>query len=75
MKVLVKYRDFHWDNYQGGSGVNVVLKNVFDVPDDLVVGDIIQHVVLKLKKTVEKTRPFKQDNAAHILSIEYFSSN
>lgn len=60
MKVLVDYVDFHWDNYQGGSGKSFELTASIDIPDELFVKDLLDAIHNHLKKKIENERPFNQ---------------
>lgn len=71
MKVLVNYRDFLWDNYQGGSGVYIESHLIFEVPGSLVASDIVGWIRKKLDAFVlDGDRPFKQANDIVITKIE-----
>jgi hypothetical protein len=55
MKLLVYYIDFHWDNYQGGSGKNYELRYALDVPSDLAVGNVRSYVIDKISELATKS--------------------
>lgn len=70
MKILVKYVDFHWDNYQGGSGQSFNFSTLIEVSDELEISDLLAEVYQKLGEACEKNRPFRQQQSCAIQSIE-----
>lgn len=70
MKALVKYIDFHADNYQGGSGKSFEMTFSFDIPDDLLAVDIFELTHKKIKERSLKTKPFNADSVYSINSVE-----
>ena len=71
MKVLVKYVDFHWDNYQGGSGKSFKFKTIIEVDDMTRAGDIHDVVKSSLLEFLQKQRVFCQGNEMPaIISVE-----
>jgi len=70
MKVLIKYIDFHWDNYQGGSGRTVESSYKVDVPDDIRSDSIYEYLHQRLLTYIESRRPFKQQNKHTVVSME-----
>jgi len=61
MRVLVKYIDFHWDNYQGGSGQTVNSSVVIELQDSLYVREVFDEIHSQLKAHILVRRPFPQD--------------
>lgn len=71
MKALVYYVDFHWDNYQGGSGKSFEMRKSIDIPDNLKAGEIVIYVSEELTKHIHSQRPFQQkDTAFTIQKVE-----
>ncbi len=69
MKALVKIIDFHWDNYQGGSGKNVEYNCSIKIPDEMMAKEILTFINEKIVDTVILNRPFKQNDRFIIKSI------
>ena len=61
MRVLVKYIDFHLDNYQGGSGQTVNSSVVIEIQDSLWVREVFDVIHSQLKLHIEQRRPFPQN--------------
>lgn len=70
MKALVKYVDFHWDNYQGGSGKSFDLTLSVDVPDDLKACEFFDFIHKQMDTKVKHERPFQQDTVYSIKTVE-----
>jgi hypothetical protein len=73
MRVLIKYIDFHWDNYQGGSGKSFEMKHSVDVAEETKSKDVYDFILCELDEHIGNERPFKQTNSYHIKSIEIIS--
>jgi hypothetical protein len=71
MTALVKYVDFHCDNYQGGSGKSFQFSHIIKLPDNLLVGDFWTFIHDEIKKHTEIARPFPGTKYA-IQSVEVF---
>lgn len=70
MKVIVTYIDFHWDNYQGGSGKSFILKFIYDAPGELRCADLTDRIQRALDDHVNSVRPFSQNNKYDIVQME-----
>ena len=70
MKVLIRYIDFHWDNYQGGSGKTIESSVSLDLPDDLRVDCVFEYIHSRLNSYIEDRRPFKQSEKYTVVSME-----
>lgn len=70
MKLLVKYIDFHADNYQGGSGKSFEFNSLVEIEDDCKAIDILENVHKSLKKIILNHRPFNTKEAYAIQSVE-----
>lgn len=70
MKAVVKFVDFHWDNYQGGSGKSFEMTLSLDVPDDLKASEFFEFIHKHIQTKVRNERPFQQDNRYSIQQIE-----
>ncbi len=70
MKVKITYVDFHWDNYQGGSGKSFEFLIFITIPDETLVGAIYDLIMSKLEEKIIRERPFKQDNKWSVTRIE-----
>jgi hypothetical protein len=70
MKVFVSYVDFHWDNYQGGSGHSIDARVVVDIHESLLVRDVYGFVHNAVLDHVLKRRPFNQTNRHTIVLME-----
>jgi hypothetical protein len=66
MIFLIKYRDFHWDNYQGGSGSSVEGQIVVEL-DDHKTNNIPLKRLLEISahEVILERRPFKQDDVTN----------
>lgn len=62
MKALVTYIDFHWDNYQGGSGKTVETSISVEISETLTVGDVFEFIHKTVRAHCERYRPFEQTN-------------
>lgn len=70
MTVIVHYVDFHWDNYQGGSGKSFELSAKFDIPNDLPASGVEKYILAQMDQRLALERPFRQNSAATIKRIE-----
>jgi hypothetical protein len=70
VRVLVYYTDFHWDNYQGGSGKYFNFKILIQLEDDVKVSEFWEVVHNQLKHAVKIQRTFVQDNSPKITKAE-----
>lgn len=70
MKVVVKFVDFHWDNYQGGSGKSFEMTLSADVPEELKAKDFFEFIHNVMNEKIKRERPFQQDNRYSIQRIE-----
>lgn len=57
MKLLVKYVDFHADNYQGGSGTSFEFEAMIEVKEPCE--DVWDEIHRQMGLIVAKQRPFK----------------
>ena len=73
MTVLVKYIDFHWDNYQGGSGKSFHIQHIINVAEDIYSQNVHDYILKKLDEHIGNERPFQQNNSYSIISIEIIS--
>jgi len=70
MNFRVYYTDFHWDNYQGGSGKTVEGAITVSVPGDCLVKNLSHEILGELEAHTLKSRPFNQDNAVFVRKIK-----
>lgn len=70
MKIIVYYVDFHWDNYQGGSGKSFEMRFVFDIPQETKACDVINQTLKALDEHVKKERPFQSTDKYSIQRME-----
>jgi hypothetical protein len=70
MKVIMHYVDFHWDNYQGGSGKSFEMRFIYDVPDEMNANNIICSATKALQEHIMGSRPFTQKNSYSIQQME-----
>ena len=70
MNLMVHYVDFHWDNYQGGSGKSFKLQARIYISKEITAGNILPQILAHLKERVKTERPFQQDNEFSIQRIE-----
>jgi hypothetical protein len=66
--LLITYIDFHWDNYQGGSGKSYTLNIKTEIPDNVLVGGLWSLVHEKVKAHSEKSRPFHQKDQRYVIT-------
>ncbi|HBI00877.1 MAG TPA: hypothetical protein DDY18_04555 [Flavobacterium sp.] len=62
MNVLVKYIDFHSDNYQGGSGKSFELKTLVRLEPGTLAIDIKDVVMDHLYDLAKEQKPFRIDH-------------
>lgn len=72
MNVLVKYIDFHSDNYQGGSGKSFELKTIMTLDATIQLISLRRVVMDRLVEQVKVQRPFNiaYDPKPTIVSME-----
>lgn len=76
MTLLVTYLDFHWDNYQGGSGKSFQFNFSFQIEDATPASEIWEVVHKKISEHSNKSRPFNQKGERPtILKVELLYLN
>ena len=70
MRVLVYYVDFHADNHQGGSGKSFEFSHVVDVPEELLVSDVLMHINEKINQKCLYDNPFPTERKFAIQRME-----
>ncbi len=70
MNILVKYIDFHWDNYQGASGKIIESQVLIDIPGDIKVIQILGELYEQLDLYIKERRPFPSKEKYTVKSIE-----
>lgn len=68
MVLLIKYIDFHWDNYQGGSGKSFEFTISRSVPDNVLGVDLWSFVHDKVKEHARAAKPFNNENDTYIIN-------
>ena len=70
MKLRIYYVDFHWDNYQGGSGKSFELTCTVTVPDDLPASGVLDFIQKTIDDKAKRERPFQQQNCYSVQRVE-----
>lgn len=70
MKALIYYIDFHWDNYQGGSGKSFELVHCVDLKYELTMNDFWEFIHKTIQDRIKTERPFQQTNRYSIQRVE-----
>lgn len=70
MTVLVRYVQFHPDNYQGGSGKSFEFTTVVEIPDSTLVSDVWQVIHARLTDKYAMQSPFQVPNHGPSYAIQ-----
>ena len=72
MIALIKYIDFHYDNYQGGSGTTIESSFTWNVPDRMTCDNFYEQMHERLLQHLVSKRPFAniKDTKYTVKSIE-----
>lgn len=69
MKALIKYIDFHMDNYQGGSGKTVEGTLTLDIPQTLVMYNFFDFMHKELEHHLYQRRPFGKSEQGYKYTV------